>query len=103
VATPASPRPTNRRRVIFFLSMGKSMVVLLGCAARAAGIVGRLRGRMVALLVRSLILACLLIGAPVAAQLPPVIVVPGAPGTELVDSTTGKRVWPSPWLMVYPM
>jgi len=58
---------------------------------------------MVALLVRSLILACLLAGAPVAAQLPPVIVVPGAPGTELVDSTTGKRVWPSPWLMVYPM
>jgi pimeloyl-ACP methyl ester carboxylesterase len=30
---------------------------------------------------------------------PPIIVVPGAPGTELVDGTTGKLVWPNAWLM----
>ncbi|HEY2737759.1 MAG TPA: hypothetical protein VGK45_05100, partial [Thermoanaerobaculia bacterium] len=48
-----------------------------------------------------------LAGAPMAwaapAALPPVVIIPGAPGTELVDRDTGKRVWPSPWLMVYPI
>jgi pimeloyl-ACP methyl ester carboxylesterase len=48
--------------------------------------------------------ACLLFLAPPAAalpagHLPPVVIVPGAPGTELVDRNTGKRVWPSPTLM----
>ena len=38
-----------------------------------------------------------------AAPLPPIVIVPGAPGTELVDSKTGQRVWPSAWLMAYPM
>lgn len=33
------------------------------------------------------------------APLPPIIIVPGAPGTELVDRDTGKRVWPSSRLM----
>jgi pimeloyl-ACP methyl ester carboxylesterase len=57
----------------------------------------------------ALALACLLIApailtAPAAAvPLPPVVIVPGAPGTELVDSKTGQRVWPSAWLMAYPM
>jgi len=37
------------------------------------------------------------------ASLPPIVIIPGAPGTELVDRDTGKRVWPSPWLMVYPI
>jgi hypothetical protein len=38
--------------------------------------------------------------APVhAGALPPIVIVPGAPGTELVDRATGERVWPSPWLM----
>jgi pimeloyl-ACP methyl ester carboxylesterase len=73
---------------------------------------------MISWLVRSLILACLLIGMPAShaaaaslpsslaspqAPLPPIVIVPGAPGTELVDRATGKRVWPDPWLMVYPM
>jgi len=48
-------------------------------------------------------LACLLIAAAAAAPLPPIVIVPGAPGTELVDSKTGQRVWPSAWLMAYPM
>jgi len=30
---------------------------------------------------------------------PPIIIVPGAPGTELVDAATGKLVWPNAWLM----
>ncbi len=30
---------------------------------------------------------------------PPIIVVPGAPGTELIDSRTGKRVWPNAKMM----
>ncbi len=30
---------------------------------------------------------------------PPVVVIPGAPGTELVDVESGKLVWPNPWLM----
>jgi pimeloyl-ACP methyl ester carboxylesterase len=34
-----------------------------------------------------------------APQLPPVIIVPGAPATELVDRRTGRRVWPNAWLM----
>jgi len=45
--------------------------------------------------------------APVAAAspfpealLPPVVIIPGAPGTELVDRETGELVWPSPRLMV---
>jgi len=33
------------------------------------------------------------------APLPPVVIIPGAPGTELVDRRTGERVWPSPTLM----
>jgi hypothetical protein len=33
--------------------------------------------------------------APPRAALPPVIIVPGAPGTELVDRETGERVWPN--------
>jgi len=33
--------------------------------------------------------------------LPPVVIVPGAPGTELVDRETGKLLWPSPRLMMY--
>jgi pimeloyl-ACP methyl ester carboxylesterase len=51
-------------------------------------------------------LAFLLIAAAVpaaAAALPPIVIIPGAPGTELVDSKTGQRVWPSAWLMAYPM
>jgi pimeloyl-ACP methyl ester carboxylesterase len=27
--------------------------------------------------------------------LPPIVIIPGAPGTELVDRATGRRVWPS--------
>ena len=49
---------------------------------------------------------CLLIAvaaSAAAAPLPPIVIVPGAPGTELVDSKTGQRVWPSAWLMAYPM
>jgi pimeloyl-ACP methyl ester carboxylesterase len=30
---------------------------------------------------------------------PPIVILPGAPGTELVDSVTGDRVWPSAKLM----
>jgi pimeloyl-ACP methyl ester carboxylesterase len=37
--------------------------------------------------------------ASLTAPLPPVIILPGAPGTELVERGTGERVWPSPWLM----
>jgi pimeloyl-ACP methyl ester carboxylesterase len=63
---------------------------------------------MISWLVRSLILVFLLIVLPVshaaASQaLPPVVIVPGAPGTELVDRTTGELLWPNPWLMVYPL
>jgi hypothetical protein len=55
--------------------------------------------------------ACLLLLAPIGRvahasvaalpllHLPPVIIVPGAPGTELVDRKTGERLWPSPTLM----
>ena len=32
----------------------------------------------------------------------PVIVIPGAPGTELVDATSGKLLWPNAWLMTIP-
>jgi hypothetical protein len=55
------------------------------------------------------VLICLLIAAAAltvpaaAAPLPPIVIVPGAPGTALVDSKTGQRVWPSAWLMAYPM
>ena len=57
----------------------------------------------------ALALACLLIAPAIltapaaAAPLPPIVIIPGAPGTELVDSKTGQRVWPSAWLMAYPM
>jgi pimeloyl-ACP methyl ester carboxylesterase len=34
--------------------------------------------------------------AAVHAALPPVVIVPGAPGTELVDRRTGELVWPNP-------
>lgn len=30
---------------------------------------------------------------------PPIVILPGAPGTELIDSRTGERVWPSAALM----
>jgi pimeloyl-ACP methyl ester carboxylesterase len=30
---------------------------------------------------------------------PPIVIIPGAPGTELVDSSTGKLLWPNAWLM----
>jgi pimeloyl-ACP methyl ester carboxylesterase len=30
---------------------------------------------------------------------PPIVIVPGAPGTELVDAKTGERVWPNAKLM----
>ena len=30
---------------------------------------------------------------------PPIVILPGAPGTELIDSRTGARVWPSARLM----
>jgi Lecithin:cholesterol acyltransferase len=33
------------------------------------------------------------------APLPPIVIVPGAPATELVDSRTGRRLWPNAWLM----
>ncbi len=33
------------------------------------------------------------------ARRPPIVILPGAPGTELVDSATGNRVWPSAKLM----
>lgn len=42
----------------------------------------------------------LLPAASLAAPLPPIVIIPGAPGTELVDRETGRRVWPSPRLMV---
>jgi pimeloyl-ACP methyl ester carboxylesterase len=34
-----------------------------------------------------------------AGRRPPIIIVPGAPGTELIDRVTGERVWPSAKLM----
>ncbi|HEY0558498.1 MAG TPA: hypothetical protein VGG20_29875, partial [Thermoanaerobaculia bacterium] len=60
------------------------------------------------LLPTTLVLACGLLLAPTApaagnpvnsaapAALPPVIIVPGTPGTELVDRRTGELVWPNP-------
>ncbi len=30
---------------------------------------------------------------------PPIVIIPGAPGSELVDSKTGERVWPSAYHM----
>lgn len=48
------------------------------------------------------ILLCLPAGARAAgarAALPPIVILPGAPGTELVDRETGQLVWPSPRLM----
>ena len=33
---------------------------------------------------------------------PPVVVIPGAPGTELVDAASGRLLWPNPWLMTIP-
>src|SRR5258705_11877985 len=34
-----------------------------------------------------------------AGRRPPIVIVPGAPGTELLDKATGVRVWPSARLM----
>jgi pimeloyl-ACP methyl ester carboxylesterase len=34
-----------------------------------------------------------------AGRRPPIVIVPGAPGTELLDRATGERVWPSARLM----
>ena len=53
------------------------------------------------------ILACALLAAMMSAvsaihaadARPPIIIIPGAPGTELIDSATGKLVWPNAWLM----
>ncbi len=39
-----------------------------------------------------------MVQAPGLAQ-PPIVIIPGAPGTELVDGATGHRVWPSAKLM----
>jgi hypothetical protein len=47
------------------------------------------------LLACGLLLAAAVHAAPPRAALPPVIIVPGAPGTELVDRETGERVWPN--------
>jgi hypothetical protein len=33
--------------------------------------------------------------------LPPIIIIPGAPATELIDRETGRRLWPSPLLMTF--
>jgi len=42
----------------------------------------------------------LVVSALHAAELrPPVVIIPGAPGTELVDATSGKLLWPNAWLM----
>ena len=38
-------------------------------------------------------------GSVAASPRPPIVIIPGAPGTELVDSATGARVWPSARLM----
>src|SRR5262245_40247042 len=37
-----------------------------------------------------------------AARQPPIVIVPGAPGTELIEASTGKLVWPNAWLMAVP-
>jgi pimeloyl-ACP methyl ester carboxylesterase len=57
-----------------------------------------------ALLARVLLCALFLaVSALHATELrPPVVVIPGAPGTELVDATTGKLLWPNAWLMTVP-
>jgi hypothetical protein len=53
-------------------------------------------------LLPALALACGLLTAPAAraagigSALPPIVIVPGAPGTELVDRRTGELVWPNP-------
>jgi len=49
------------------------------------------------LVVASLVLAASTLHA--ATLRPPIVIVPGAPGTELVDASTGKLVWPNAWLM----
>jgi pimeloyl-ACP methyl ester carboxylesterase len=41
-------------------------------------------------------------GVRAAAMRPPIVIVPGAPGTELVDAASGERVWPNAWLMSVP-
>lgn len=60
-----------------------------------------------AAILTAILLACarLALAAAIPAQAstpalrPPVVVIPGAPGTELIDSRTGARVWPSAKLM----
>jgi pimeloyl-ACP methyl ester carboxylesterase len=37
--------------------------------------------------------------ASAAARRPPVVIIPGAPGTELVDAASGELVWPNAWRM----
>jgi len=34
-----------------------------------------------------------------AAERPPIVIIPGAPGSELIETGTGRRVWPSAKLM----
>ena len=55
----------------------------------------------VAVLARAVFAALfVVVSALHAAELrPPVVIIPGAPGTELVDATSGKLVWPNAWLM----
>jgi len=36
---------------------------------------------------------------PAVSRRPPIVIIPGAPGSELLDATTGQRVWPSARLM----
>jgi pimeloyl-ACP methyl ester carboxylesterase len=63
----------------------------------------RRRASPLARLTLGLLIAATMTTAAAAAALPPIVIVPGAPGTELMDSKTGRRVWPSAWLMAYPM
>jgi pimeloyl-ACP methyl ester carboxylesterase len=63
----------------------------------------RPRASALARLMLGLLIAVTATTAAASAALPPIVIVPGAPGTELVDRATGRRVWPSAWLMAYPM
>ena len=61
-------------------------------------LVPRLPRRGLALLVLLLLAApswSASLPAGLRAPLPPIVILPGAPGTELVDRATGERVWPS--------
>ena len=57
-----------------------------------------------AVLARFVVCALFLVASALhAAELrPPVVVIPGAPGTELVDAVSGKLLWPNAWLMTIP-